>query len=326
MEIERRALYNSLRMNWLRDSSLKVEKWQVEDLRALPLETLFARLSPLGFELNTPHYLSIAESFENPEDMTDELLNDADISREEADQCFLIFFELWRRLIPEKQGLSLFCDELDYQIHLYDSGEIQNTQAFQDVISQLLQILNDNADNGLSAKACMGTLLVQSANDIEQFLYDYLSEEIDHGHFPYAREYVEGFMPFIQDKRWFELLALRLKVEDEGADLESLLQSLLKKSGDDPLEFYFEIISFLAKHGDPKSYIQVAKKSLPLLKTEEDVADFLTLSADFYHFLDDEIREKQFLALLERRTRPLDLPLLGSDPIISEIKKLLQNS
>ena len=322
MELERRALYNSLRMNWLRDSAVKVEMWQVEDLRPLSTEELFQRLHQLSYNLDAPHFISLADAYDTPEELTDELLAEADLSHEDSDKCYLLFFELWRRLIPEKQSLSLFCDELDYQIHLYDIGQIQNVEAFQDIISQLLQILNDNADRGLSPKACMGTLLVQSANDIEQFLYDYLSEEIDQGNFRYAHDFVEGFLPFIQDKRWFELLALRLKVEQEEVDLEAPLQALIKRAGEEPLEFYFEIMNFLAKHGDPKSFSLVAKKALSQLKTEEDLADFLSLSADFHHLLDDETKEKQFLDILKGRNRPMDAPFGGADPVVAEIKKL----
>ena len=44
MHIDRKALYNLLRLNWLRDPSLDVEPWQVEDYRHLELETLYERL------------------------------------------------------------------------------------------------------------------------------------------------------------------------------------------------------------------------------------------------------------------------------------------
>ena len=52
MELERRTLYNLLRINWLVDSKLNVQPWQVEDYRALSLETLFHKLQKLGFFLD----------------------------------------------------------------------------------------------------------------------------------------------------------------------------------------------------------------------------------------------------------------------------------
>jgi len=51
METERRALYNLLRLNWLRDPSVKVERWQVEDLRSVSTPDLLYRINE---ERNNP--------------------------------------------------------------------------------------------------------------------------------------------------------------------------------------------------------------------------------------------------------------------------------
>lgn len=318
METERRALYNSLRMNWLRDPACKVEHWQVENLRDSALADLLKRV-----DLEQGEFLALAENFESPEEMVEELAAPLDLPLEEFDRLYLAVFELWRRLVPEKQTLSIFCDELDHQIHLYDTGQLQNIEAFQDALDNLLQILNENADAGLAPKSCSETIQALAANDIEAFLYDYLSEEIDQGHTGVARDYVEGFYPYILDKKWFDFLALRLKVLEEDADLESELQPLLKKAMEDPLDFYFEILLFLAQHGDIKTFSQVAKKVIAALKTEEDFRYFIEIAAEFYHFLDDEEREKELLDSLQGRNRPLDALFNPQDPLLFEIKKII---
>lgn len=318
MQIERRALYNSLRMNWLRDPAVSVQSWQVEDLRGVPLEELLKRIS-----LEQMEFLTLSENFETPEDMTEELSAPLELSQEGADKLYLVVFELWRRLVPEKQTLSIFCDELDHQIHLYDTGSLSNVETFQDTLDNLLQILNENADCGLSPKACMETLQSLSANHLEEFLYDYLSEEIDQENYATARDYVEGFYPYIQEKKWFDLLLLKLRVLTEGSDLESELQPLLKKVGDEPLDFYFEILSFLAQHGDQKTFSQVAKKALSILATEEDFRYFLEIAAEFYHFLDDEVREKKLIDLQQGRNLPLDAPFVPQNEEINQVKKII---
>ena len=39
-----------------------------------------------------------------------------------------MIFELWRRLVPEKQTVSLIADEVDYQISAYDLGELERME------------------------------------------------------------------------------------------------------------------------------------------------------------------------------------------------------
>lgn len=323
METERKALYNALRQNWLRDPTLKVESWQVENLRDVPLETLFDKIQEAGlpFDKETFHFL--ANEHNTPEEMADAILADLDLEQENYDKVYLALFELWRRLVPEKQTLTIFCDELDYQIHLYDVGEIKNFEAFQDSINDLLEILNENVDSGVTPEKALKRVSEETANNIEEFLYDYFSDEIDQGHYSYVSDLVEGFYPYVADKRWFDLLKMRIQVENEGEDLDSAINGLQKKIKGNNLEFLFELLTFLSKRGDSKTYYSVAKKILGLFEVEEDLVDFLTLTADFYHFHDNEIVEKQFLELLKKRNKPLDSPFKSDDPILSEIKKIL---
>src|SRR5947208_7129015 len=121
--MQRRALYNLLRLNWLRDRSLPVEQWQVENYRNLPIETLFKNLTHLEINSDRISFLSLTEEFDNPEELTEAFFTDNSPDPKKFDQAYLNIFELWRRLVPEKLCLSIFGDELDYQIDLYDQGE-----------------------------------------------------------------------------------------------------------------------------------------------------------------------------------------------------------
>lgn len=323
MESERKALYNSLRLNWIRDPSLKVQHWQVEDLREANIDEIIDRIQVNGLPFDKFSFHQSAENYDSPEEMTEALLDDLDISQEAYDKIYLSLFELWRRLLPEKQSLSVFCDELDYQIHLYDTGEIKNFEAFQDTINDLREILEENVDSGLSPSAAFLTLSRETANNIEEFLYDYIADEIDEGHYSYASDLIEGFYPYMSDKRWFDLLSTRLEVQDQGEEIESALQKLLKKVKNADLEFYFELLAFLSKRGDRKTYSLIAKKAIGQFETEEDLADFLALTADFFHFMDDEANESKVLELSKSRSKNSDSALSPKDAVLNEIKKIL---
>ena len=119
--LQTKALYNLLRLNASEDPSLKADSWALEDLRALPMEELFSRLKPFQVQFDRRAFTQFSEQCDTPEDLCDILLPD-DADDESSDPFYLLIFELWRRLIPEKQSLSIFCDELYDRFALYYQG------------------------------------------------------------------------------------------------------------------------------------------------------------------------------------------------------------
>ena len=105
-----KALYNLIRFNVQEDGSIPHEPWAVEDLRPLPEETLFSRLGKLGIALDRARFVQFSEGCDTPEDLTDLLLDDA-ADEKMHDPIYLLLFELWRRFLPERPSLSIFCDE-----------------------------------------------------------------------------------------------------------------------------------------------------------------------------------------------------------------------
>ena len=127
MQLRDIALYNLLKINWLEDPSIDVEAWQVEDYRKISYEELFERLEKLGISLTQESFFIYSENVSTPEQLL-EFLWIHDDEAKEYDQAYLIIFELWRRLLPEKQSLSIFCDELDYRIELYDKKKLEDEE------------------------------------------------------------------------------------------------------------------------------------------------------------------------------------------------------
>ena len=133
MELPRKVLYNLLRSNWLMDPELDVSYWQVEDYRTLSLDSLFRRLAKQHIQLDLSSFIAYAENYNTPEELTEDITENFDDSIEEQDKVYLQIFELWRRLVPEKLCLSIFCDELDYLMNLYDNGEMENTEGLHTI-------------------------------------------------------------------------------------------------------------------------------------------------------------------------------------------------
>jgi hypothetical protein len=324
MQIERRALYNSLRMNWLRDPKIAALPWQVEDYRILPVQTLFDRLQALEICLDRVSFLALSENVETPEDLTDDLVADSDVDAIKQDQIYLIIFELWRRLVPEKQNISIFCDELDHHIDLYDRGLTESSESIQDILANFAILLDENTDEGGSPNEAFLSLTNACAHDIETFLYDFIADQIDSKHESYASELLDDFSPYISDTKWFDLLKIRLLAISEAPHDGHLMRRISHEAVENPdLEFNFEVLASLVQGGAPEVFRFFVNQSVPLLDSEEDFQDLLVICADYFHFLDREQKEQEVQSIIDKRSQIVLNKLINkSDPDIKQLVKL----
>lgn len=324
--MERRAYYNALRVNQYKDPSLAVEDWQICDYRKLSLATLFIMLSDFDLYLDRNSFLSFAEECETPEELTNTVIGDSAVNEETMDRIYLLVFELWRRLLPEKRCLSIFCDEIDHQIFAYNSHELDNPEPLENMIANLKQVLEDNADLGEEPAELFATIEENCANDIEGFLYDFIAEKIDHANHTYASELIDDFSDVAQDPKWFDLLKARLVAENDPAEAQEILSSLVKKTASEKdIDFNFEVLFFLVQEGDQNLFLKVIKNTFPILETEQDFQDLLYLCADFFQYLDKDNQEKEIHSILAERSQTLPENAFDlADPGIKNLKKILR--
>lgn len=329
MHMERRALYNSLRMNWLLNPELALEKWQVEDYREIALNQLFNRLAEKEIQLDRVSFLALADEVDTPEELSDDLVADVDLSTSEQDQIFLLVFELWRRLVPEKQSLSIFCDELDFQVHAYDQNQdhesLATTEAIQDVLANLAQVLDENTDHGGDPKEVFESISCGCANDIESFLYDFIAEQLDNKNDSYATELLDNFYNYVIDSKWFDILKARLLAVGEEENFDVMIRQLVNQAiSEKNLEFNFEVFSVLTQISENKLFATLVKQSLPLLQNEEDLQDLLAISIEYCQRLDLESKEKALQKILERRSKiALEKACRPNDPDFSELLRII---
>ena len=326
MDIGRRALYNLIRMNWINDPTTPCERWQVEDYRSLSTSQLFHALQNMGIPWDSDTFHLYAQSVESPEELTDLLLKDTDLEPADQDRVYLVLFEIWRRLLPERVSLSLFSDELDHQIFMYDKGNVSAAESIQDAIANLQDLMDDNVDEGESHQAIFQLISGACANDLESFLYDYIAEQIDNGDTGYAAELVEGFDPYIGNSMWFDLLKVRLmELEDPEKSQEDLRKLLTKAVREKELTFNLEVLAFVSQCGEKKDFNKMVRTSVPLLNVEEDLQDLLSICEDYYRCLDEDGKEQAIQKIRNSRSLyNLSKKLDPKDRGVEDLLKLIK--
>ena len=326
--LERRALYNLLRMNWLNDPSLVVEAWQVEDYRSLALSTLFDRLKEFDIPLDEGSFLANAEEYDSPEDLTEAIVHNQSLDAAQEDQIYLAIFELWRRLMNEKPSLSILCDELDHLIYVYDAYPEENFLALQDALGYFIQMLNENVDEGLPPDQTFQLISRYFANDIETFLYDFILIQIDQGNESYAQDLLSDFEPFLGEDKWFKLLRMRLLSQTHPKGCLKLIQLILEEHLEEhDLEFNLEFLSFLSAAPDIGSFDFLLQQTLPLIQKEEDFHDLLAIIVDHLHDFNRLDEEAYFRHLLDKRLSRSPQELLSPhDPDLQALAQLLSKT
>lgn len=302
MDISPKALYNSLRMSFLENPTFSVERWKVEDYRTVSQEALFARLQAYELFFDKQSFLAFSEEYDSPEELFDHLIGDRENLEERHDELYLILFELWRRLACEKQSISIICDELDYQIFLYDQGQLEDVEALEDALSSFYSALEENVDQGLSRDNVYEAVSEYLANDFQSFMIDYLTDLIEHQEYFYAEELLEKFYPYMPDKKWFDLIHARIIGANDIRKGHELLAKLFRQELANPdLQFNFDVLSYLVSLPDYELYRHVVIRSLPLIEDEEEFLELLHMSCDILHSLDMHEKAELLQAIYDRR-------------------------
>jgi len=325
MFLQRKALYNLIQLNIHRINSkdLKIndlQNWQTTNYRDKSTDELFERLRCLGIILDLAKLEACAAHYDAPEDVVEVLAGK--LAPLEKDQIFLPLFELWRRLFPEKRSLSIFCDELDYQIMCYD---LEQSNEVQDALAYLQQILDEQVDLGVKPLKAFEVIQAYCANDLESFIFDYILEQIDGSNNGYAADLIEGMDRYIKDKIWFDYLRARTAILEEPIEGHALFEKIIKKVNvATHLDLVEEMLYFCAQTGNRSLFYPLAKKTLPILETEEEFQEFMEASYALYDYL--ELKQPSFaIAHLfhSRKHIAPDQPLLKEDAGVSEMKNIL---
>lgn len=319
LQLYPKAYFNWIRLKWENNPSVPVEPWQVEDYRELSIDTLFDRLSALGLALTEENFLMMAENYQSPEELTHYLWS----KKENEFPIYLILLELWRRLLPEKESLSIFCDELDNRIRLY-LKDPSHDHGLSNALDRLQEILEESTDLGEGSRAIFTTLSRHVAHDLEGFLFDYISDQIDARHDVEAAEWLKIFHPYVADVISFEFLNARLLILIDAHEGNLAFNKLLNQNLD--LDLLLEIAAFLIHHGDPHLFQKAAHLCVNKIQTEEDFQELLAIIADYCHFVEKETAEDQIQSVFSKRMEQNTKTLLkAGDPDVAFLRKFLED-
>ena len=323
MTYDGRALYNLLQMNLKQNPDLEVEPWQVEDYRKLSEEELFRRLEAHQIFLDKDNFLLYVEECDCPEDLTDCLYLEENYAKHE--QVFLCVFELWRQLAVHKQSLSLFVDQFDHLIEEYEAGKQESEEALQAAIETFQGILDDNADEGGGPREGYYFFSSYSCHDLEIFIYEYVSHQIDVENDLYASQLLDGFNPYLDNKRWFDLLRIRLLSATDVVEGNVMVQRLLESLKENPeLYLLFETLHFLIYVGEIDQFIATFPQAMEQLETEEDLRELLMLTIEYLDSINKDKEVKELSELIDKqKEKNLQDPLDPKDYSLQILKDVV---
>lgn len=328
MQLQTKALYNLLKLHADEGGVTDFKPWQIEDLRLLSEEELFSRLLQLGVNFDKERFSLFADECDTPEDLL-EVIAEISEDKEKADKTYLIIFELWRRLFPQRQSLSIFCDELDYRIEDYlQNSSLDTDELTQDALANLEDILDGNVDSGAAPDYVFQSLQQFCAHDLEAFLYEYIAEQISSGNELYASELIDGFYAYLSNLKWFDFLRVRLIATEDIADANAIIEHIYKEVVAAPdYVLQWELIKFLVQEGDVDLFIKFVLLSLHGIEKEEKFQKLLSKVAEFYRRLDLDAKEKQILKMLKKRQseKKSDGMVSRLDEDLGSIKELLKS-
>ena len=326
MTYEGRALYNLLQMNLKQNPDLEVESWQIEVYRNLSDDELFSRLEGHQIFLDKENFLLYVDECDSPEDLADCLYLEEDYAKHE--QVFLCVFELWRRLVPHKQSLSIFVDQFDHLVEEYEGGRLEGEDELQASLESFQMILDDNVDEGGDPRDGYHFFSSYSCHDLEVFIYEYVSHQIDVENDQYASELLEGFYPYADNKRWFELLRIRLVSAADVKEGNVMVQRLLEALKEEPeLYLLFETLHFLIYVGENEQFASAYQQAMEQLETEEDLRELFMVTSEYLESVNKDKESETIKELIDKQKgKDLQAPLTPDEYSLQILKDIMNLS
>ena len=218
----------------------------------------------------------------------------------------------------------MLCDQIDQLIYSYDTGETEAEEHLQNALVILEDVLDDSSDTQGSSQEIFKILSSFCAHDLERFIFDFISDQIEEGNLAYASELIDAFEEYVEEKRRFEFLRARVIMHADVQEGNLVLERILDVLTEEPdLELLLTIAESLVRRGDIRLFMLSIRLSVALIKSEEQFQEILRLVAEYFRCLDREEEERSVLQFLQARSAiALHLPIQTSD--LSQFSQILK--
>ena len=290
-----RAYYNLLWLEKLRGNTIPAKGFEILDYRKLSLAELFINLENLNIFFNEVTFSRYCEDLDSPEELIESLgLDDGDEKRE----GYLLCFELWRRLLPEKECVSIFCDELDRIIAKYEKD--RDDEELLQTLHHLIDILDRNTVTSDSAHEIFNRLSMYIAHDLENVIFTYIDTMITDGLEDEYLALLDHFMPYVSDKRNLQFLKLKTlsnDFEEEKENLSGFLVSSLTEDLNFPLSLH--LLFYLTEMRNDELFSELFATLASSTKEEDSLVALLDVLVEYHRKRGREEKEKQVTRFLQ---------------------------
>jgi hypothetical protein len=328
MEFQGRAFYNLLRFNAMEDQTAKsYEPWQIEDYRSLSDQELFDRLKKLKIALSIEAFHEIARNIDTPELMASYLTHD-EAEVEEEDQIYLIIFELWRRLMKDCRSLSIFADEFDRWMEVYDGQKEDVDDIVHSFLFELENFLDEAHDSGKDPHETFAFISSFFAHDLENFIYDFIYDRIEKEALIPASELIDALMPYVSRGVWLEFLRLKMFSKQDVEQLPFLVHRFAEKVVDTKdLELLIEVLDLMIGDSLVDLFFQFFDQGLALCQTYQQLLDMAAILKEFYQSIEDHVKSQRVDEVLYRLTQKEGhKKLIKQDPLVEMLKQVALGS
>ncbi|MCH9623965.1 MAG: hypothetical protein S4CHLAM27_03360 [Chlamydiia bacterium] len=291
-----RGYYNLLWLQKLRNVAENGEAWESLDYRTLPLSKLWSSLSKLSFSFDKESFIAFCEPVDSPEELIQLLMPE---ESEEKNKVYLLIFELWRRLLPEKESVSIFADELDRKIAAYERYRDDSELLLG--LGRVVEILESNTIEGEPGEAVFERLCLYVAHDLESVIYTYIDSALADSPGDSCLLLIEHFMPYVKEKRNLQFLKLKsIPVEfvEEREQLAHYLINSLQEEMSIPLAI--ALLFYLIDRRDKELFAELFSSIISHVSEEKVLVKLLDVLMAYHGAFGSDEKQNQVHAFLQK--------------------------
>lgn len=292
-----RAYYNLLWLERLRGNTIPAHKWEFLDYRELDFATLFSMLHEFNIFFDADTFESLSEDADSPEEFIERVeIEDKDDKR----KIYLIVFELWRRLIEDKESVSIFCDELDRIVAAYETEKDDEQLLY--ILYKVLEILERNTQLDEPPEAIFQKLSLYIAHDLENVIYTYIDSKLNSESEDSCIDLIDDFMPYVKEKRALKFLKLKSvpnAFHEEKEKLTIYIVSSLQEKVNVPLSI--SILFYLIEINNIELFSELFSFLIHYISEEKPLVSLLDVLVAYHRKRGEVEKQQQVYQFLQKR-------------------------